>query len=46
MGLGLLSVTMVSWEILLSKGQEWDWMGDPFYRVQSCSRCSWSDSAV
>jgi MFS transporter, DHA2 family, multidrug resistance protein len=35
MGLGLLAVTMVSWEILLSKGQEWDWMGDPFYRVQS-----------
>ena len=26
---------MVCWEILLSKGQEWDWLGDPFYRVQT-----------
>src|SRR5262249_34345317 len=25
LGLCLLSVTMVSWEVLLSKGQEWDW---------------------
>jgi DHA2 family multidrug resistance protein len=33
LGLILLSVTMVCWEILLSKGQEWDWLGDPFYRV-------------
>ena len=31
----LLSVTMVCWEILLSKGQEWDWFGDPFWRVQT-----------
>ena len=35
LGLCLLSVTMVSWEILLSKGQEWDWFGDPFFRVQT-----------
>ena len=35
LGLGLLAVTMTSWEILLSKGQEWDWLGDPFYRVQA-----------
>jgi MFS transporter, DHA2 family, multidrug resistance protein len=35
LGLCLLSVTMVSWEIMLSKGQEWDWLGDPFYRVQT-----------
>ena len=35
LGLGLLSVTMVCWEVLLSKGQEWDWLGDPFYRVQT-----------
>jgi DHA2 family multidrug resistance protein len=35
LGLGLLAVTMVSWEIMLSKGQEWDWLGDPFYRVQT-----------
>ncbi len=26
---------MVSWEIVLSKGQEWDWLGDPFFRVQT-----------
>jgi MFS transporter, DHA2 family, multidrug resistance protein len=35
LGLCLLSITMVSWEILLSKGQEWDWLGDPFNRVQT-----------
>jgi DHA2 family multidrug resistance protein len=34
LGLCLLSLTMVCWEILLSKGQEWDWFGDPFWRVQ------------
>ena len=34
-GLGLLVVLMSSWEILLSKGQEWDWLGDPFGRVQT-----------
>ena len=35
LGLVLLSVTMICWEIVLSKGQEWDWLGDPFWRVQS-----------
>jgi MFS family permease len=35
LGLCLLSLTMVSWEIVLSKGQEWDWLGDPFFRVQT-----------
>jgi DHA2 family multidrug resistance protein len=35
LGLGLLSVTMVSWEVLLSKGQEWDWLGDPFHRIHA-----------
>jgi len=35
LGLGLLTVAMVSWEILLSKGQEWDWLGDPFWRIQT-----------
>jgi DHA2 family multidrug resistance protein len=35
LGLTLLAVTMTSWEILLSKGQEWDWFGDPFLRVQT-----------
>ncbi len=34
-GLSLLIVVMVSWEIMLSKGQEWDWIGDPFWRVQT-----------
>ncbi len=33
-GLGLLVLVMSSWEVLLSKGQEWDWFGDPFDRVQ------------
>jgi DHA2 family multidrug resistance protein len=33
-GLGLLVVVMVCWEVLLSKGQEWDWLGDPFGRIQ------------
>src|SRR6185436_17775609 len=35
LGLCLLSLTMVSWEILLSKGQEWDWLSDPFYRLHA-----------
>ena len=35
LGLCLLSITMVCWEIMLSKGQEWDWLGDPFFRVQT-----------
>jgi DHA2 family multidrug resistance protein len=35
LGLTLLAVTMTSWEVLLSKGQEWDWFGDPFLRVQT-----------
>lgn len=34
-GLGLLVLALVSWEVLLSKGQEWDWFGDPFGRVQT-----------
>jgi DHA2 family multidrug resistance protein len=34
-GLCLLAVTMTSWEIMLSKGQEWDWLDDPFWRVQT-----------
>jgi DHA2 family multidrug resistance protein len=35
LGLFLLAITMVCWEVGLSKGQEWDWFGDPFYRVQT-----------
>ncbi|HUY87373.1 MAG TPA: DHA2 family efflux MFS transporter permease subunit [Pirellulales bacterium] len=34
-GLGLLVILMSTWEIVLSKGQEWDWHGDPFWRVQT-----------
>jgi DHA2 family multidrug resistance protein len=31
----MLVVAMVCWEVTLSKGQEWDWFGDPFGRVQT-----------
>src|SRR5581483_6873749 len=34
-GLSLLVLVMSAWEIMLSKGQEWDWLGDPFGRVQT-----------
>jgi DHA2 family multidrug resistance protein len=34
-GLGVLSIVMACWETLLSKGQEWDWLADPFGRVQT-----------
>jgi DHA2 family multidrug resistance protein len=34
-GLGLLVLVMCCWEIVLSKGREWDWLGDPFGRVQT-----------
>ena len=34
-GLSLLIITIVCWEVMLSKGQEWDWLGDPFGRVQT-----------
>jgi DHA2 family multidrug resistance protein len=34
-GLGLLALVISCWEVLLSKGQEWDWLGDPFGRVQT-----------
>jgi DHA2 family multidrug resistance protein len=33
-GLGLLTLIMSSWEVMLSKGQEWDWYNDPSWRVQ------------
>ncbi len=32
-GLGLIILGLASLEIVLSKGQEWDWFGDPFHRV-------------
>src|SRR4051794_32770183 len=34
-GLGLLVLIMSCWEVMLSKGQEWDWYNDPFGRVQT-----------
>ena len=34
-GLGLLALVIASWEVMLTKGQEWDWLGDPFWRVQT-----------
>jgi DHA2 family multidrug resistance protein len=34
-GLSLLVIVVISWEVMLSKGQEWDWLGDPFWRVQT-----------
>src|SRR5580658_4408412 len=34
-GLGLLTLVMSSWEVMLSKGQEWDWYNDAFWRVQT-----------
>jgi DHA2 family multidrug resistance protein len=35
LGLALLVLIMSCWEIMLSKGQEWDWYNDPFGRVQT-----------
>ena len=40
-GLSLLAIVMVSWEVMLSKGQEWDWLGDPFWRVQTSRHFLW-----
>jgi DHA2 family multidrug resistance protein len=34
-GLSMLVLVMSCWEIMLSKGQEWDWLSDPFGRVQT-----------
>ncbi len=33
-GLSLLVLMIVCWEVVLSKGQEWDWLSDAFGRVQ------------
>ncbi|MDR3635915.1 MAG: DHA2 family efflux MFS transporter permease subunit [Isosphaeraceae bacterium] len=35
LGLGLLVLAVSCWEILLSKGQEWDWYADPTWRAQT-----------
>jgi MFS transporter, DHA2 family, multidrug resistance protein len=32
-GLSLLVLTIVCWEVVLSKGQEWDWLSDAFGRI-------------
>jgi DHA2 family multidrug resistance protein len=37
LGLTLLAMTMVCWEVVLSKGQEWDWFNDAFGRIQILS---------
>src|SRR5271154_3686008 len=34
-GFSLLVIVIVCWEVMLSKGQEWDWLGDPSWRVQT-----------
>jgi MFS transporter, DHA2 family, multidrug resistance protein len=34
-GLALVSLGLGSLEVLYAKGQEWDWFGDPFWRVQT-----------
>ncbi len=39
-GLLLLVIVMVCWEVMLSKGQEWDWLSDPFWRVQTLALLS------
>jgi DHA2 family multidrug resistance protein len=33
MGLGLVVLGIASLEVFLSKGTEWDWFGDPFWRT-------------
>ena len=38
-GLGLLAIAVVAWEVMLSKGQECDWLGDPFGRIQTLAAC-------
>ncbi len=34
-GLALLALVMSAWEVLITKGQEWDWLWDPFGKVQT-----------
>ena len=34
-GLSLLVLAMCCWEIMLSKGREWDWLADPYGRLQT-----------
>lgn len=34
-GLGLVTLGLGSLEVVYAKGQEWDWVGDPFWRAQT-----------
>jgi DHA2 family multidrug resistance protein len=34
-GLGLLALAISCWEVVLSKGQQWDWFGDAFGRIHA-----------
>ena len=34
-GLALLALVMSAWEVLITKGQEFDWLADPFGKVQT-----------
>jgi MFS transporter, DHA2 family, multidrug resistance protein len=34
-GLGLVALVIACWEVMLAKGEEWDWLGDSFWRVQT-----------
>jgi DHA2 family multidrug resistance protein len=34
-GLGLLALVIASWEIMTGKGQDWEWISDPLWRVQT-----------
>jgi len=34
-GLGLLALILSAFEVFISKGQEWDWLGDSFGRIQA-----------
>ncbi len=38
-GLSVLILAISSWEILLSKGQEWDWFGDTRWRIHVLVAC-------
>ena len=38
-GFGILAIAVSCWEVLLSKGQEWDWLSDPFGRIQALTTC-------
>ncbi len=34
LGLGLLVLAVAAWEVCLSKGQEWNWLADAYWRFQ------------